>query len=582
MPPRSHQEHLRQSREEILEAIGEHPDLVFVRGFGNRGDELIWAGTRSLLEVLVYREIGIEELPGASGGTALICGGGAFCRSFHELMPHVLAIAELRFERVIVLPSSFDTSVDAVRAALRRSSALVFARERESYRRIQPLCDARLAHDCAFFFDFSPYRATPGRGTLNAFRHDGESTGEHALPSDNDDISTTAGSMDTWMRRIAAHELIRTDRAHVMIAAAMLDKRVEFVPGSYFKVSAIAEYALSGFPVTRLDTEQPTPADRVGARLAPIPCSPPTKARRERLKAQAAATPPPPAQASSDAHGVPRITAVIISHERPEMALGAIHSVIQTAEQARVPVSLLVIDNNSSEYTRRLLSEGREEHPSIELHFSDDDLGRAGGRGLALELAKSELVLFLDEAAELMPGSLAQLLCELDRHPEAYAVGATVLLPDGRIAQSGGWYRESREVVHFTLAHAGATLEQGELSPSGACDWIPGTATLARRAAFEQFPLDPKMSSSCEDAEWCLRVADSRPGCFRRSREALALHHTEQRPLDYSDLRVRARRQRTSTAAMAVCCERLTWIRFRCCPGWLNRMAPSNWPARGS
>lgn len=544
MPSASHFEHLQRSREEILGEIGEHPDLVLIRGFGNRGDELIWAGTRNLLEVLVYREIGVAELPSARGHTALICGGGAFCRSFHELMPHVLAMAELRFERVIVLPSSFDTSVDVVHDALQRSQALVFAREQESYRRIQALCDARLAHDCAFFYDFSPHRTTPGRGTLNAFRNDEESTGEHALPPDNDDISMTAVSLDAWLRRIAAHELIRTDRAHVMIAAAMLDKRVEFISGSYFKVPAIAEYALSGFPVTRLDagrTAFEACAEHARARLAPTPCSPEAQATRAHLKARAEAILAPLPHTPGDAHGDPRVTTAILSHERPEMTLGAIHSVLETTEQAGIPVSLLVIDNNSSERTRQILSAVCGEHPSIELRFSDRDLGCAGGRGLALELATSELVLFLDEATELMPGALAQMLSELDHHPEAYAVGATVLLPDGRVSHSGGWYRESRELVRFTLAHAGSTLEQGELPPSGVCDWIPGTAALVRRGLFEQFPLDPGMGPSCEDVEWCLRVADTRPGCFRRCREALVLHHAEQRPLDYSDLRVRAR-----------------------------------------
>lgn len=544
MLPSSHSEHLRRSRQEILGAIGEHPDLVLVRGLGNRGDELIWAGTRRLLEGLVYREIDIEELPGSRGDTALICGGGAFCHPFHEFMPRVLAVAELRFERVIVLPSSFDTSVDPVRAALRRSRALIFAREQESYRRIQPLCDARIAHDCAFFFDFEPFRASgSGKGTLNAFRTDNEASGEYPLPPESNDISLTTGSLDAWLRRIAAHELIRTDRAHVMIAAAMLGKTVEFAPSSYFKVPAIAEYALRGFPVRPLTAEVSTRADRVDravARLAPTPCSSEAQATREQLNARAEAIPMPAMLTPTGAHGAPRVTAVILSHERPKLVLGAIHSVIEASDSAGIPVSLLVVDNNSSERTRRILSEGCAGRPSIELRLSDRNLGCAGGRRLALELAASELVLFLDDDAELMPGALAQLVSELDRHPEAQGISATVVLPDGRVSHSGGWYSESREMVCFTLAHSGRPLDETELSPSGPCDWIPGTAALVRRELFEQFPLDPGMASYYEDTEWCLRVARARPGCFRRSREALVLHHAQQKPWGHSDFKSRA------------------------------------------
>jgi GT2 family glycosyltransferase len=545
MPPPSHLEHLERSREEILRAIGRHPDLVFVRGVGNWGDELIWAGTRRLLGGLVYREIDIEELSGSTGDTALICGGGAFCHPFHEFMPRVLAVAELRFERVIVLPSSFDTSVDAVRAALRGSRALIFAREQESYRRIQPFCDARIAHDCAFFFDFEPYRSGSGKGILNAFRTDGERSGEHPLPPGNDDISLTAGSLEAWLRRIAGHQLIRTDRAHVMIAAAMLGKAVEFESSSYFKVPAIAEHALGEFPVKRLPAKgapRQGRGDRQVARLTRSSVSATAEATRDRLKARAEASPAPsaPASAPHDAAGGPRVTAVILSCERHELVLGAIHSVIEASETAGIAVSVLVVDNNSSERTRRVLSQSCSGHPSIRLHLGDRNLGCAGGRQFGVELCTSELVLFLDDDAELMPGALAHMVGELDRHPEALGVSATVVMTDGVVSHSGGWYSETREMVSFTLAHSGLPLERTELPPSGPCDWIPGTAALVRRSVYEQFPLDREMAAYYEDTEWGLRVSRARPLCFRRLREALVLHHSRQTPWGRSDFVSRA------------------------------------------
>ena len=57
---------------------------------------------------------------------------------------------------------------------------------------------------------------------------------------------------------------------------------------------------------------------------------------------------------------------------------------------------------------------------------ADRDLGAAGGRRLGAELAAAELVLFLDDDAELMPGALAHLVAHLDEHPSAGAVTATV------------------------------------------------------------------------------------------------------------------------------------------------------------
>jgi len=545
MTSAKHSEHLERSRQELLAAIGEHPDLVLVRGVGNHGDELIWAGTRRLLEGHVYREVGIDDVAAARGHTALISGSGAFCQPFHELLPHVLAIAEMRFERVVVLPSSFDTSVDAVREALRRSQALVFARERESFRRIQSLCAARLAHDCAFFFDYEPFRDDRAASdTLSAFRTDREASGERLPPPDNDDISLTAGSLDRWLRRIGAHQLIRTDRAHVMIAAAMLGKTVEFAPSSYFKVPAIADYALREFPVTPLaspDAGNDAGNGRVGERARSQPAATlypqGASATRERLRLLAQATPPQATR--TDPGGDPRVTVAILSHERAELVLGAIASVLE-AGAAGGPVRVLVIDNNSSERTRRTLSEACAGNPSIELRLSDRNLGCVAGRALAVELSDSELVMFLDDDAELMPGALAHLLSELDRHPEAQGVSPTVMLSDGRVSHSGGWFSESPESVCFTLGHSGLALEETELAPSGDCDWIPGTAALIRREVFERFPLDLEMTSYSEDVEWCLRVSRAGGQPFRRSREALALHHAQPKLWGDTDLSGRA------------------------------------------
>ncbi len=521
MPPSSHVEHLQRSREEILGAVGEPPDLTFVRGSGNLGDELIWAGTRELLRGRTYTEIGFDELPGAIGHTALICGCGRFCQAYHELMPHVLAIAEMRFERVIVLPSTFDTSVGVIRNTLEHTRALVFAREQESYNQIQSLCDARLAHDCAFFFDYTPHMQD-GSGVLLAFRTDRESAGERPIPPENDDISVTAGALERWLEEIANHELIQTDRAQVMIAGALLGKMVAFDASSYFKLPAIADYALNDFPVKRLP---PATVKLTSTRLAPSPCSPQAQVVREDLREQAELNPPPPIERLHDSAGSPRVTAVIVSYNRPELILGALYSLIHVTS---IPVNIVIVDNNSTPATRRALTEACAEQSQIRLHLSDRNLGASGGRQLGLELVETELVMFMDDDIELMPGALEHLVSELDLHPDVGGVTPVVVLADGRVSHSGGWYEESPEIVSFRGESAGVQFGHAEVPASGPCDWIQGTS-LIRMSLLMDFPRDVGMAAYFEDTEWAFRVAKARPGCFRRSREALVIHHSEHR-----------------------------------------------------
>ena len=252
---------IEQSAGEIAAAIDDCVDLALIRGAGNTGDELILEGTRALLSDRRFREIELDQLAGTEAELALLVGGGAFSAAYHEWAPWALRVAEQRFQRVIVLPSTFDLAVRSVRETLASTSAIVFARERETFERIRDLCDARLALDGAFYYDFEPYRRD-GSGVLNAFRTDREAPAGWQPPTGNDDISVTAGSLPNWLDAIADRAVIRTNRAHVMIAAAMLDKQVEVGPCRSSKLRAIADYALGEKPLRWL------PAAEVGrARL---------------------------------------------------------------------------------------------------------------------------------------------------------------------------------------------------------------------------------------------------------------------------------------------------------------------------
>jgi len=247
---KSHEDAVEESREVLLRAIGEPEDLTFIRLYGNIGDELIYAGTRQLLARRFYKEVSARSLSGVSGHTALVAGGGCWCGPYHDVAAH-LPLIENNFKRVIIMPSSFDVSVPFVRATLAATKALVFARERESLSGISRLCNANIAYDCAFYFDYRPY-LRPGEGCLVSYRTDKESV-RRVIPEGNNDISYSCSSLDEWLWTIARHANVKTDRAHVMIAAALLGKTIEYGISSYHKVPAIADYALRPFPVRRIE-----------------------------------------------------------------------------------------------------------------------------------------------------------------------------------------------------------------------------------------------------------------------------------------------------------------------------------------
>ena len=237
---------------------------------------------------------------------------------------------------------------------------------------IESLCDARLALDTAFFHDYGRFASYAGAGVLNAFRTDAEASGLADAPPGSDDISATAGSLDEWLHTIASAERVRTDRAHVMIAAAMLGKPVEYALSSYHKLPAIAAWSLDCFPVAPIESRRPSAPPR----------------------------PAPPAPARSPER--PGVCAVIVTRDRPQRAARAAASVLAGRGAAAV-----VVDANSAPAARDQLAAVIGDRAELLQLARNRGLGASLAAGI--ERADAERILLLDEEVELDPGALAAL-----------------------------------------------------------------------------------------------------------------------------------------------------------------------------
>jgi GT2 family glycosyltransferase len=505
MPSQTHTE-IETSRAKLLDAIAGATDITFVRSYGNIGDHLIYAGTRRLLSGVQYKETSIRNLSGAGGDLALISGGGAWCGPYHDT-PKYLPEVEEKFRRVIVMPSSFDISAPGVGEALAKTRALVFARERVSYEQIKGLCKADLAHDCAFFFDYGPYQR-PGSGTLYAYRTDAEAVPQN-LPTGNDDISLTCETLDEWLWTISRSEIVRTDRAHVMIAASMLGKRVFFRASSYHKLPAIADFALRSFPVALEE-------------------APDTAKIRERLKREAGENLALLPRNFFTRRSEVEITIVMLSYYRLDQTLNAIRAL---KENVAVPFKLLLVDNNSGPDIQNELRRFCANYDFIELVLLDENLGCVGGRDYAMKRVRTPYVMLIDNDIEVFPGAVEHLLNRLEANPRAQAATGRVIFPDGMMHLCGGGFRIEDSVLCCELFGFGSRFDDwaGE---SGPCQWVPGCLTLFRSKVLIDHPYDLGMRNYYEDLEWCYRLNQSGAGDFHRVVESVALHFHERKDLN--------------------------------------------------
>lgn len=498
---------VQRSRRRLREALSSASDLTFIRGWGNLGDELIYAGTRRLLEDVAMREIGLEELDRCRGDTALLAGGGAWCQSYHELMPHLLPMVEDRFAQVIISPSSFDLRVPEVRKALSRSRALVFARELESWRQLREVCRVEVAHDCAFFFDFSPYRR-PGKGVLHAYRTDTESAAGAPLPEGNIDLSLSCASLEEWLERIARHAIIRTDRAHVMIAAALLGKRVEYRASNYHKLPAIAEYALQGYPVFRHE-----PTGRVGNRAAsqggrtdgvsertgrgdaPVACHRDGRQESARLPA-----------GSCEAEG-PRVVVALVSRE-----LSGVDAMERSYSHPR-PLRPAVDTLHRGGTPAPCDQHRSARHPvsSVEVVKVEPGLSPGQSRQRVVDQTNAEYVFFVGEGITVEPGTLERLVHVLEDRPWVAAAAAHIVDREGRGQWCGGGYRANHGLL-WTTEREGCKRVSGHDTVK-VSRLVHLRCTLVRHAVLCRAPLDAELAIDDLELEWCLRLeqADSRP-----------------------------------------------------------------------
>jgi len=144
---------------------------------------------------------------------------------------------------------------------------------------------------------------------------------------------------------------------------------------------------------------------------------------------------------------------------------------------------VIVVDNDSSD------GSGDVARQFPVRYVRQPDRGQAGGRNRGIEMARGDLIAFLDSDDEWTPDKLRRQVPELWSDPD----------------------------LDFNVAHMRAVLEPGVPTPpwmppewltEGVCGWLPG-ALLARPRAFDRIGLfDPKYAAT-SDTDWFVRAQDA-------------------------------------------------------------------------
>jgi glycosyltransferase involved in cell wall biosynthesis len=202
------------------------------------------------------------------------------------------------------------------------------------------------------------------------------------------------------------------------------------------------------------------------------------------------------------------ITVLICTHNRCELLRQALGSIAASQLPPGVEWEIVVVDNNSSDGTNRVVAEANEAHPGRFRYLLEPVQGKSVALNAGIREARGGIIAFTDDDVTVAPDWLARLTANLDGGEWAGAGGR--VLPVWRspkpkwLPDFGGW--------------DGVSVQFDPGGPAGELKIPPIGANMAYRkevfAACGGFspglgPIAGRLSFAVEDTEFGSRVVAS-------------------------------------------------------------------------
>lgn len=218
---------------------------------------------------------------------------------------------------------------------------------------------------------------------------------------------------------------------------------------------------------------------------------------------------------------VPDVSVVIVSYNVRAFLDQALRSVERAS--GGLTVETWVVDNASRDGSAAMVA---ARFPSVRLIPLSENLGFGKANNLALRQTTGRYVLLLNPDTIVEEDALRTLVAFLDAHPDAGAVGPTILNPDGTFAPESRRGFPTPEVAFYKMTGLARFFPQSERFGRYHLSFLPtdrpvevdalsGSCLMARAAALRQIAtgpddafdvFDPAFFMYGEDLDLCYRL----------------------------------------------------------------------------
>jgi GT2 family glycosyltransferase len=161
----------------------------------------------------------------------------------------------------------------------------------------------------------------------------------------------------------------------------------------------------------------------------------------------------------------------------------------------------IVVDDGSTDETAEVLAEFAGAIRPLRLR---GNAGFANACNRGADEASGDLLVFLNNDTEPNPGWLQALSDHARDHPEASAIGAKLLYPNGAVQHAGVAFGQDGYPHHL---YAGLPGDHPAVNRSRPLQAVTAACALVRRDAFERVGgFDAGYENSLEDVDLCLRI----------------------------------------------------------------------------